>query len=179
MAEHQQRVLICDDNATCLMMLRRILEKNGFRVVGEAKTGLDAINLYEEVKPDLVILDLNMPKGGGITALRFMRELDPMRAVDRSPSILILTSEGSQFNVETAHKLGADDFLLKSSIQKPLFVERLKALCAIDDLDDMDGADQEDDAAPRLHDSALEHSPRKTGSRMYHPEFDRRRRSRR
>lgn len=178
MAEHQQRVLICDDNATCLTMLRRILEKNGFLVVGEAKTGLDAINLYEEVKPDIVILDLNMPKGGGITALRFMRELDLMRDVDRSPSILILTSEGSQFNVETAHKLGADDFLLKSSIQKPLFVERLNALCAIDDIE-VDGAYQEDEAAPRPHDSALDHSPRKTGSRMYHPEFDRRRRSRR
>lgn len=173
MAKHKQRVLICDDNATCLLMLRRILEKNGFQIVGEAKTGLEAINLYEETKPDLVILDLNMPKGGGITALRFMRELDLMREVDESPCILILTSEGSQFNVETAHKLGADDFLLKSSLQKPLFLERLKTLCGLHDRDDADQKNEEDD---NLQDDAQQHFPRKTESRMIHPEFERRRR---
>lgn len=119
-SQQKLRVLICEDEAVSLLLLRSILEKRGYEVIGEATTGLQAINLYDEKKPDLVLLDINMPKGGGITTLRFMRELDPI------PYIVILTGDNSKFNVETTKKLGANDYVLKSTVAKPNFLDRLQ-----------------------------------------------------
>jgi two-component system chemotaxis response regulator CheY len=63
-------VLITDDTAFMRMTLRNVIEKNGYEVVGEAANGEEAITLYQELKPDLVTMDITMPKVDGITASR-------------------------------------------------------------------------------------------------------------
>ena len=62
------RILITDDAAFMRMMLKDILIKGGYDVVGEAINGADAIEKYKELKPDLVTLDITMPEMDGISA---------------------------------------------------------------------------------------------------------------
>ena len=59
------------------MMIKDILTKNGFEVVGEAADGVQAIEKYIELKPDLVTMDITMPEMDGITALKAIKEKDP------------------------------------------------------------------------------------------------------
>jgi two-component system chemotaxis response regulator CheY len=61
-------VLIVDDAAFMRMMIKDILSKNGYQVVGEAENGLKAVEKYAELKPDLVIMDITMPEMDGIEA---------------------------------------------------------------------------------------------------------------
>ena len=63
-------VLITDDTAFMRMTLRNVIQKNGFEVVGEAVNGVEAVKKYTELKPDLVTMDITMPKMDGITAIR-------------------------------------------------------------------------------------------------------------
>ena len=63
-------VLIVDDAAFMRMMIKDILSKNGYQVVGEAENGLKAVEKYAELKPDLVIMDITMPEMDGIEAVK-------------------------------------------------------------------------------------------------------------
>ena len=65
-----KRILIVDDAAFMRMMIKDILVKNGFEVVGEAQDGVEAVEKYAELKPDLVTLDITMPEKDGLTALK-------------------------------------------------------------------------------------------------------------
>lgn len=60
-----KRILIVDDAAFMRMMIKDILVKNGFEVVGEAQDGVEAVEKYAELKPDLVTLDITMPEKMG------------------------------------------------------------------------------------------------------------------
>ena len=60
-----KNILICDDAAFMRMMIKDILTKNGYNVVGEAENGLKAVEKYTETKPDLVLLDITMPEMDG------------------------------------------------------------------------------------------------------------------
>lgn len=64
------KVLIVDDAAFMRMMIKEILTKNGFTVVGEASDGAQAVEKYKELGPDLVTMDITMPEMDGITALK-------------------------------------------------------------------------------------------------------------
>ena len=65
-----KNILICDDAAFMRMMIKDILTKNGYNVVGEAENGLKAVEKYSETKPDLVLMDITMPEMDGIQALK-------------------------------------------------------------------------------------------------------------
>ena len=67
-------VLIVDDAAFMRMMIKDILEKNGYEVAGEAKDGKEAVELYQELNPDLVTMDITMPEMDGITALKEIKK---------------------------------------------------------------------------------------------------------
>ena len=69
-----KNILICDDAAFMRMMIKDILTKNGYNVVGEAENGLKAVEKYSETKPDLVLMDITMPEMDGIQALKKIKE---------------------------------------------------------------------------------------------------------
>ncbi len=121
MEDHKlkNRILFCEDDLTSRVLLSNILKKRGYEIVGEAESGIEAINLYDELNPDIVLLDIQMPKGGGITTLRFMRELN------KEPYIIMLTGDDTPHSVNTTKNLGANEYVLKSSIGEASFLNRL------------------------------------------------------
>jgi two-component system chemotaxis response regulator CheY len=118
-------VLIVDDLTFIKLVLRNELEKAGFRVVGEASDGVEALSLFEEKRPDVVLLDITMPKMDGLTTLRKMLELNPQA------KIVMCSALGQQQLIIQAIQAGAKDFIVKpfrperviSSIKKVLDIE--------------------------------------------------------
>ena len=68
-------VLLVDDAAFMRMMLREILTKGGYNVVGEAENGIIAVTKYKELRPDIVTMDITMPEMDGITAVKEIKKL--------------------------------------------------------------------------------------------------------
>ncbi|WP_284139961.1 MULTISPECIES: response regulator [unclassified Virgibacillus] len=101
------RILIVDDAAFMRMMIKDILVKNGFEVVGEAQDGAQAVEKYNELKPDLVTLDITMPEMDGITALKTIKESHP------DAKIIMCSAMGQQAMVIDAIQAGAKDFIVK------------------------------------------------------------------
>lgn len=100
-------VLICDDAIFMRKMISDILVQAGYRVVGEAGNGLQAVEMYRELRPDLVTMDIVMPEMGGIDAVReIMRENPDAR-------ILMCSAMGQQALVVEAIEAGARDFIVK------------------------------------------------------------------
>lgn len=102
-----QRILIVDDAAFMRMMIKDILSKNGYEVVGEAENGLVAIEKYAELSPDLVTMDITMPEMDGIEALRKIKEGDP------NARVVMCSAMGQQAMVVEAIQAGAKDFIVK------------------------------------------------------------------
>lgn len=103
----KKRILIVDDATFMRMMIRDILTKNNFEVVGEAANGEEAIAKYKEFKPDLVTLDITMPGMDGVTVLKKLREHDP------SARVVMCSAMGQQAMVVEAIQYGARDFINK------------------------------------------------------------------
>ena len=101
------RILIVDDAAFMRMMIKDILTKNGFEVVGEAADGAQAVSLYQELKPDLVTMDITMPEMDGITALKEIKAANP------SAKVIMCSAMGQQAMVIDAIQAGARDFIVK------------------------------------------------------------------
>jgi|LGVE01.1.fsa_nt_gb two-component system chemotaxis response regulator CheY len=102
-----KRILVVDDAVFMRMMLKDILEKNGFEIAGEAANGLEAIEVYKETKPDLVTMDVTMPEMDGLDALKEIKKIDP------SAKIVMCSAMGQQGMVMDAIKAGARDFIVK------------------------------------------------------------------
>ncbi|WP_028986576.1 response regulator [Thermicanus aegyptius] len=101
------RILVVDDAAFMRMMIKDILTKNGFEVVGEATDGVQAVEKYQELKPDLVTLDITMPEMDGIEALKQIRKIDPQAKV------IMCSAMGQQAMVIDSIQAGAKDFIVK------------------------------------------------------------------
>ncbi len=99
-------VLVVDDAAFMRMRAGKLLSQNGYQVI-EAENGLDALNLYVQHKPDLVLMDITMPVMDGITALKEIRQADPQAKV------VMLSAMGQQAMVIESIKAGARDFVVK------------------------------------------------------------------
>jgi two-component system chemotaxis response regulator CheY len=101
------KVLIVDDAAFMRMMLRDILAKNGFEVVGEADNGKVAVQMYNELKPDVVTMDITMPEMDGIAAVKEIKAADP------NAKVVMVSAMGQQAMVIEAIRAGAADFIVK------------------------------------------------------------------
>ncbi len=101
------RVLVCDDAIFMRTMISDILSGAGYEVVGEAETGVQAIERYKELKPDLVTMDIVMPDMGGIDAVREICK------GDANAKILMCSAMGQQALVVEAIQAGAKDFVVK------------------------------------------------------------------
>ena len=115
------RVLICDDAMFMRMMLKDILSKNGYEVVGEAANGREAIDKYIELRPDLVLLDITMPEMDGIEALKKIKMIEP------KAKIIMCSAMGQQAMVIEAIQNGAIDFIVKP-FQQNRVLESLEKL---------------------------------------------------
>ncbi len=102
-----KRVLIVDDAVSMRAQLRDIFTEAGFEVVGEATHGLDAVDLYVSLRPDLITMDVVMPYKNGIEATR------EILAIDRRAVVLICSALGQEPLVMEAIEAGASDFVLK------------------------------------------------------------------
>ncbi|RKQ84202.1 response regulator [Brockia lithotrophica] len=102
-----KRILIVDDAAFMRMMLKDILKRGGYEVVGEAANGVEAVALYRELRPDLVTMDITMPEMDGIAALKQIRTLDP------EAKVIMVSAMGQQAMVIEAIQSGARDFIVK------------------------------------------------------------------
>ncbi|CDX03105.1 response regulator receiver protein [Desulfitobacterium sp. LBE] len=112
-------VLIVDDAAFMRMMVKDILTKNGFTVVGEAENGAVAVDKFLELTPDLVIMDITMPEMDGLQAVREIRKKDPQA------KIIMCSAMGQQAMVIDAIQSGAKDFIVKP-FQADRVVEAVK-----------------------------------------------------
>ncbi|MEE2663045.1 MAG: response regulator [Myxococcota bacterium] len=101
------RVLIADDASFMRQMIREIIEPEGFEIVAEAGDGIVAVEQYQAVRPDIVTMDIVMPKRSGIDATRAILELDP------EACIVMCSALGQQVLVMEALQAGAKDFIVK------------------------------------------------------------------
>jgi len=100
-------ILIVDDAAFMRMMIRDVLSKNGYVVLGEAENGQKAIEKYKELSPDLVIMDITMPEVDGIQAVKEIKKFDG------GAKIIMCSAMGQQAMVIESIQAGARDFIVK------------------------------------------------------------------
>ena len=102
-----KNILICDDAAFMRMMIKDILTKNGYNIAGEAENGAKAVEKYNELKPDLVLMDITMPEMDGIEALKKIKAGDP------NAMVIMCSAMGQQAMVIESIQSGAKDFIVK------------------------------------------------------------------
>ncbi len=102
-----KKVLIVDDAVFMRMMVKDILEKNGYEVVGEAENGQVGVELFKETNPDIVTMDITMPEMNGIEALKEIKKHDS------NAKVIMCSAMGQQAMVMDAIKEGAIDFIVK------------------------------------------------------------------
>lgn len=100
-------VLIVDDSRTSRKMLREILEKGHHEIIGEALNGEEGYLKYKELKPDLVTMDITMPKMDGIESLSLIKK------IDENSKVVMITAAGQKEKMVEAVKRGADEFITK------------------------------------------------------------------
>ena len=102
-----QNVLICGDAAFMRMMIKNVLTKGGYNVVGEAENGAKAVEKYKELPPDLVLMDITMPEMDGIQALKEIKK------IDGGAKVIMCSAMGQQAMVVESIQAGAKDFIVK------------------------------------------------------------------
>ena len=111
----KKRIVIAEDHTILRDGLKAlILSNTDFEIVGEAQDGLEAIKIINELKPDLVLMDLSMPRMSGIDSIREVKKTCP------ETRILVLTVHKTEEYVLASLKAGADGYLLKESTHQEL-----------------------------------------------------------
>lgn len=103
----KNRILIVDDAMLMRIMLRDILEANGFDVVGEAEDADQALEIYKGKKPDLVTMDITLTSSSGLDAIRGILDYD------KNAKIIVISALEQRKIIMEAMRLGAGDFIIK------------------------------------------------------------------
>ncbi|MFW9875242.1 MAG: response regulator [Candidatus Thorarchaeota archaeon] len=103
----KSRILIVDDSQVMREMIGDLLKTQGYEIVGEAKDGLEALDQYKRLKPDIVTMDVVMPKEHGIDAVK------KIIAIDKKARIIIISGLYQKSLVMEALKAGASDYVIK------------------------------------------------------------------
>ncbi len=115
--EEKNRIVLAEDHTILREGLKSMLSSGkNFEVVGEAKDGLEAIRCVQEAEPDLVLLDLAMPRMNGLAVIK------EIKRVSRKTKILALTIHKSEEYIMEAFKSGADGYCLKETSYKELLM---------------------------------------------------------
>ncbi len=115
-------ILLADDISFIKMVQKEVLEKQGYEVVGEASDGIEVIEKYKKLKPDVVIMDITMPKMDGLNAMKAILRLDS------NARIIVCSALGQYQLIIDAIKAGAKDFVVKPFDPKRLALAIEKAL---------------------------------------------------
>lgn len=102
-----KRVMIVDDSSTMRLVLRRLLEKNGFEIAGMMENGIEAVKHYPTLTPDVVTLDMIMPQQNGLETLKQIKKLDPKSVV------IMVSSLASKDPIAECAQAGASSYILK------------------------------------------------------------------
>ena len=100
-------ILVVDDASFMRMMIKDVLSKNGFTILGEAENGLKAVEKYKELQPELVIMDITMPEMDGIQAVKEIKK------INSAAKIIMCSAMGQQAMVIEAIQAGAKYFIVK------------------------------------------------------------------
>lgn len=100
-------ILLADDISFIKLVQKEVLEKGGFTVIGEASDGIEVVEMYKKLKPDVVIMDITMPRMDGLNAMRAILRMDS------NARIIICSALGQQQLIIEAIKAGARDFIVK------------------------------------------------------------------
>ena len=103
----KKKVLIADDTALMRELIRGALPAEEYQIVGEATSGDQAVEKYKETQPDVMILDINMPKMNGIDALGEIIKIDP------NAKVIMCSDQKYESMIMMALKKGAKDFVIK------------------------------------------------------------------
>lgn len=114
-----KRVLVVDDAVFMRKTISSALLEAGFEVVGEARSGVEAVKKYRELNPDIVTMDITMPDMDGIDAVKKIKEHDP------NCKIIIISAMGQDAMVKEALAAGAVNFLVKP-LKMETIVETMK-----------------------------------------------------
>jgi two-component system chemotaxis response regulator CheY len=102
-----KRVLVADDASFMRQMIRDIIEPEGYEVVGEASDGVDVVEKFRQLQPDVVMMDIVMPKRSGIDAVKSIMDVDP------TARVVMCSALGQEALVMEAIQAGAKDFIVK------------------------------------------------------------------
>lgn len=102
-----KRVLIVDDAAFMRVSIKNMLTKHGYEVVGEADNGVNAVQKYQELHPDIVTMDITMPEKDGLQALKEILSINP------AANVVMVSAMGQESMVREAIISGAKGFIVK------------------------------------------------------------------
>lgn len=123
--DDRMKVLICDDSLLIRRQLKDALEKMGGFEIHQAANGKEALDVYNQVSPHMVLLDLVMPVMNGLECLKKIKD------ADRRANVVMITSTGTKENLRKALDLGALDFIQKPWKEEQLIsaLSRIKGRC--------------------------------------------------
>ena len=102
-----KRILLVEDEPFMRMLIKKILSKTSHNLIGEAADGIQAVEMYKEITPDLVIIDITMPNMNGIDAAR------KIRAVDPGARMIMCSAMGADDKIQESVDAGAIGFIIK------------------------------------------------------------------
>jgi len=115
-----KKILIIEDEEIILNLLQKKLSQEGYEI-SVAKDGQEGLRLMKEVKPDLILLDIVMPKIGGFEVMEEMQKEDELKNIP----VIVVSNSGQPVEIDKAQALGAKDWLIKTEFDPKEVIEKV------------------------------------------------------